>query len=141
MWVGRRLVEGGERAHGSGPIWSSYTPARRTSSCSLAWALVPGTSLLDIACGSRFAASVAAARGATVAGLDAAEPLLAIARARTPAGDFRAGDMFALPFDAASFDVATSFNGIWKGCEKALEEARRVLRPGGSFGMTFWGRS
>lgn len=99
------------------------------------------TSLLDIACGSRFAASVAAARGATVAGLDAAEPLLAIARARTPAGDFRAGDMFALPFDAASFDVATSFNGIWKGCEKALEEARRVLRPGGSFGMTFWGRS
>jgi SAM-dependent methyltransferase len=97
------------------------------------------TCLLDIACGSGFAASIAAARGATVAGLDASEPLLAIARARTPSGDFRAGDMFALPFDAATFDVATSFNGIWKGCEKALEEARRVLRPGGLFGMTFWG--
>ena len=97
------------------------------------------TRLIDIACGSGFAASVAAARGATVAGLDASEPLLTIARARTPAGDFRAGDMFALPHDDATFDVATSFNGIWKGCEKALEEAHRVLEPGGRFGMTFWG--
>jgi ubiquinone/menaquinone biosynthesis C-methylase UbiE len=97
------------------------------------------TRLLDIACGSGFAAGVAAAMGATVVGLDASEPLLAVARARAPAGDFRAGDMFALPFDAATFDVATSFNGIWKGCEKALEEAWRVLRSGGLFGMTFWG--
>ena len=99
----------------------------------------PGTELLDVACGSGYAASVAAGRGATVSGLDASEALLAIARARTPAGDFRAGDMFALPFDDDSFDVATSFNGIWKGCEKALAEARRVVRPGGLVGFTFWG--
>ena len=92
------------------------------------------TRLLDIACGSGFAASLAAARGATVTGLDASERLLAIARARTPAGDFRAGDMFALPFSDAIFDVATSFNGIWKGCEKALEEAYRVLKPAGGSG-------
>jgi SAM-dependent methyltransferase len=97
------------------------------------------TRLIDIACGSGFAASVAAGWGASVSGLDASEPLLAIARARTPAGDFRAGDMFALPHDDATFDVATSFNGIWKGCEQALQEAHRVLRPGGRFGMTFWG--
>jgi SAM-dependent methyltransferase len=48
--------------------------------------------------------------------------------------------MFALPFPDHSFDVATSFNGIWKGCEGALEEARRVLVPAGHFGATFWGR-
>jgi SAM-dependent methyltransferase len=99
----------------------------------------PGTKLLDIACGSGYAASAAARRGAEVSGLDASEALLAIARARTPAGDFRAGDMFALPFDDDSFDVATSFNGIWKGCEDALIEARRVVRPGGLVGLTFWG--
>jgi len=77
--------------------------------------------------------------GATVSGLDASEELLAIARARTPMGDFRVGDMFALPFHDDRFDVATSFNGIWKGCEGALIEARRVVRPGGLVGFTFWG--
>lgn len=66
-----------------------------------------------------------------MSGLDASEALIAIARARTPAGDFRVGDMFALPFDDDRFDAATSFNGIWEGCEEALIEARRVVRPGG----------
>ena len=99
----------------------------------------PGTRLVDIACGSGYAACVAAGRGAEVSGLDASEALIAIARARTPAADFRVGDMFALPFADDSFDVATSFNGIWKGCEGALREARRVVRPGGLIGFTFWG--
>jgi ubiquinone/menaquinone biosynthesis C-methylase UbiE len=100
----------------------------------------PGSRLLDIACGSGFAAWQAAQAGAVVSGLDASEALLAVERERTPAGDFRAGDMFDLPFDDDAFDVATSFNGIWAGCEAALVEARRVVRPGGMVGMTFWGR-
>jgi SAM-dependent methyltransferase len=99
----------------------------------------PGTRLLDIACGSGYAASVAAGRGAVVAALDASEALIAIARARIPDADVRIGDMFDLPFGDDQFDVATSFNGIWKGCEDALREARRVVRPGGLVGFTFWG--
>jgi SAM-dependent methyltransferase len=98
-----------------------------------------GTRLLDIACGAGYAASVAASRGAEVAGLDASEALITIARARTPAADFRIGDMFDLPFEDGCFDVATSFNGIWRGCEDALREARRVVRPGGLVGFSFWG--
>ena len=99
-----------------------------------------GARLLDIACGSGFAAQLAARRGGVVTGIDASEALIQIARARTPGGDFRVADMFALPFPDACFDMATSFNGIWKGCEAALREAARVLVPGGRLGLTFWGR-
>ncbi len=74
-----------------------------------------------------------------MSGLDASAALIDIASARTPDGDFRVGDMFALPFDDDAFDAVTSFNGIWKGCELALEEVRRVLTDDGRFGMTFWG--
>lgn len=101
----------------------------------------PGVRLVDIACGSGLAASYASRRGAQVTGLDASDALIRIARERTPRGDFHVGDMSALPFPDASFDVATSFNGIWKGCERALDESRRVLKPAGRLGLTFWGRT
>ncbi len=99
----------------------------------------PGTRHLDVACGSGLAANAAARRGATVSGLDAASTLIDIARARTPDADFRVGDMFALPFADGSFDVVTSFNGIWNGCDDALHEAHRVLADHGQVGLTYWG--
>lgn len=99
----------------------------------------PGTRLLDVGCGSGYALRMAADRGARVSGLDASESLVAIARARTPEADLRAGDMFDLPWEDAGFDVVTSFNSIWAGCDEAVAEAARVLVPGGWFGMTFWG--
>ena len=99
-----------------------------------------GDRLLDVACGSGLAAQLAQRRGAQVTGIDASERLVRIAGARTPEGRFRVGNMFALPFEDESFTVATSFNGIWKGCEAALREAWRVLEPGGRLGLTFWGR-
>lgn len=99
-----------------------------------------GTRLLDVACGSGFAASVASRRGASVAGLDASAALIEIAKSRTPSGDFRVGDMFALPFADGDFDVVTSFNGIWNGCQGALREVNRVLSRSGTVGLTFWGR-
>lgn len=97
------------------------------------------THYLDVACGSGFAANVASRRGATVSGLDASEALIDIARARTPNGDFRVGDMFELPFDEGVFDVVTSFNGIWNGCNDALDQARTVLKGDGRLGLTYWG--
>jgi len=128
----------GDRATDWAYLWEPY--ARQANDALFDRAGVgPGTRLLDIACGSGYAASVAAGRGAEVAGLDASEALIAIAQVRTPGADFRVGDMFALPFDDDCFDVATSFNGIWKGCEDALREARRVVQPGGLVGFSFWG--
>jgi len=99
----------------------------------------PGTRYLDIACGAGLAVQLAYERGATATGLDASRRLAALAATRTPAADIRVGDMFALPFASASFDVATSFRGIWGNCLGALREARRVVRSGGKVGLSFWG--
>ncbi len=129
----------GDRATDWAYLWEPYArSANRAVFDRLP--VADGTRLLDIACGSGFAAHLASESGAAVSGVDASEGLVAIARARTPKGDFRVGDMFALPFPDASFDAATSFNGIWKGCEAALLEAHRVLVPGGRLGLTFWGQ-
>jgi SAM-dependent methyltransferase len=95
--------------------------------------------LLDVACGSGLAIELAALRGAECAGVDASSRLVAVARDRSPAADIRVGDMHALPWADGSFDVVTSFRGIWGTTPAAVEEACRVLRPGGRFGCTVWG--
>jgi SAM-dependent methyltransferase len=102
-------------------------------------AVGPTTALLDIACGSGLAVRIADGMGATAAGIDASADLIAIARDRTPGADLRVGSMYALPWPDESFDAAMSVNGIWGGGEVALDEAFRVLRPGGTIGISFWG--
>jgi SAM-dependent methyltransferase len=103
-------------------------------------AIGPDTRLLDIACGAGLAMRLASSRGATVAGIDAAAALADIARARNPEADVRTGSMFELPWGDGAFDAAVSVNGIWGGCEAALDEAFRVLRPGARIGISFWGK-
>jgi SAM-dependent methyltransferase len=97
-----------------------------------------GVRLLDVACGSGLALQRAHARGAAVAGVDASADLLRIAAERCPDAVLHESDMADLPFDDASFDVVTSFNGFMYGTHAALAEAMRVLRPGGRLGMVFW---
>src|SRR3954452_21749257 len=66
-----------------------------------------GTRYLDVGCGSGLAAQIAARRGAEVSGIDAADALLQIARARTPSRKFEHGDLESLPFADKTFDVVT----------------------------------
>ncbi|MEY2419106.1 MAG: hypothetical protein QOG90_1786 [Actinomycetota bacterium] len=99
----------------------------------------PGTDLLDVACGSGNFIRLARDAGATASGLDAAEGLVEIARDRNPRADIRLGSMFELPWEQESFDVVVSINGIWGHCGDALVEMRRVIRPGGMVGISFWG--
>jgi SAM-dependent methyltransferase len=98
-----------------------------------------GDRLLDVACGSGLAIELARLRGASCAGIDASPRLVAVARHRSPQADLRVGDMNALPWEPASFDVVTSFRGIWGTTPGAVAEIRRVLRPGGRVGITVWG--
>ncbi len=98
-----------------------------------------GDRLLDVACGSGLAIELARLRGASCSGIDASARLVAVARDRNPECDIQVGDMHALPWDAASFDVVTSFRGIWGTTPRAVAEIYRVLRPGGRVAMTVWG--
>jgi SAM-dependent methyltransferase/alkylhydroperoxidase family enzyme len=95
--------------------------------------------LLDVACGSGLALELAAVRGATCAGIDASARLVAVARDRNPDADVRIGDMRDLPWTDATFDVVTSFRGIWGTTPEAVAEVYRVLAPGGRIGITVWG--
>lgn len=101
----------------------------------------PGATLLDVGCGAGGAAAIAAGLGATVAGVDAAEALLQIARERLPDADFRTGDIEVLPFPDATFDVVTGFNAFQFAGNPgvALAEARRVTRTGGRVVVMTWG--
>lgn len=98
-----------------------------------------GDRLLDVACGAGLALELAHLRGADCAGIDASPRLVTVARDRNPDADIRVGDMHALPWDDASFDVATSFRGIWGTTPAAVGEIYRVLVPGGQVGLTVWG--
>jgi hypothetical protein len=73
---------------------------------------------------------MAADRGAIVAGIDAAASLIEIAAERTPEGDFRVGDLEALPWPDDSFNVVAGFSAFQFADDKvgALAEARRVSR-------------
>jgi SAM-dependent methyltransferase len=89
-----------------------------------------GSSVLDCGCGAGRFARMAADRGASVAGIDASERLIEIATERVPEGDFRAGDIEALPWENDSFDVVTGFSAFQFADDKvrALQEAGRVSR-------------
>lgn len=104
----------------------------------------PGSSLLDVACGSGNAALVAARRFCRVTGVDFAAPLLERARMRAEAdgceATFVEGDAQALPFPDASFDTVTSVFGAMFAPDQAAAagELLRVCRPGGCIAMANW---
>jgi demethylmenaquinone methyltransferase/2-methoxy-6-polyprenyl-1,4-benzoquinol methylase len=98
----------------------------------------PGMRVLDLACGTGDIAFETASRGARVVGLDITHGMLTIARRKPEASRygvaFVAGDMGALPFPPASFDVVTTGYGLRNvpSLDVALTEIHRVLRPGGT---------
>jgi demethylmenaquinone methyltransferase/2-methoxy-6-polyprenyl-1,4-benzoquinol methylase len=91
---------------------------------------------LDLACGTGDIALALQGRGVETVGLDITPRMIEIARAKTRPGGprFVVGDMMALPFPSASFDIVTTGYGIRNVpvIAPALAEIHRVLRPGGT---------
>ena len=98
-----------------------------------------GTAALDLACGTGDITFELASRGADVIGMDITQRMLELAARKSgrqgARARFLAGDMMALPFRDASFDVVTTGYGIRNVplIEPAIAEVKRVLRPGGLF--------
>ncbi len=86
----------------------------------------PGTRMLDMGCGTGELCRLAIERGAEAAGIDAAEGMVELARAKLPGADLRVGQIEELPWDDDSFDVVTGLNSF----QFAAERARRLSRGG-----------
>ena len=93
----------------------------------------PGSRVLDACCGTGDLALAARERGGEVTGVDFSEAMLARARRKSRDVRWVRGDILALPFADASFDVVTVGFGIRNvaDLEAGLRELARVLRPGG----------
>ena len=100
--------------------------------------------VLDLGCGTGNAALLAAARGATVIGVDPAARLLEVARARAADVDlevtFALGDAEAIPVESGSVDVVVSVFGVIFAPDPAAAAAEmaRVTAADGRIVLTAW---
>src|SRR5688572_14226572 len=111
--------------------------------------LEPGKRVLDVCCGSGASAIPAAEAvgpDGLVIGVDLAEDLLNLARAKAVARglrnvQFQAGDMLDLGFNDSEFDAVVCVFGIFfvPDMPPAVRELWRLVRPGGKLGITTWG--
>jgi len=97
---------------------------------------VQGRRIIDVGTGTGRGAFLLASAGAQVAGIDASEQMLAIARERAVATgapiDFQVGDAHQIAFGARSFDLAVSLRVLmhtprWRQC---IGELCRVASHG-----------
>jgi SAM-dependent methyltransferase len=152
--VGKRATVGGQ-AMGSASVQGRLWGARARDWARLAEpaatpfydavfdaiAVGPGVALLDAGCGAGYALGLAAARGATVTGLDASAGLLEVARERLADAELHEGDLEALPFADASFDAVTAFNSVQFAADPlaAVRELGRVARRDAPVAIVTWG--
>lgn len=103
-----------------------------------------GLRWIDVGCGSGAFTELIVARCAPsdVQGIDPSEGQLAFARTRPGARGavFQTGDAMALPFPAASFDVAVMALVLVfvPNAAKSVAELTRVVRPGGLVATYMW---
>jgi SAM-dependent methyltransferase len=109
-----------------------------------ACAVSAGQEVLDVAAGDGNFALACAREGASVVASDFVPRMVELGRARSEAEGYDVewvqADAEALPFEDARFDCAGSVFGamIAPRPEVAASELFRVVRPGGTVGLTAW---
>ncbi len=90
---------------------------------------------LDIGCGEGRFCRMLAAEGLRITGIDPTAALIETARRRDPQGDYRVEPAESLSLAEGSVDLAVAYLSLIDvpDLPRALAEAHRVLRPGGSF--------
>jgi len=106
--------------------------------------LRPGSSVLDVACGTGHVAIQAARTFCDVTGIDYVAELVETARRRAAAEGltiaFEVADAETLPFQDSSFDYVVSAIGVMFTADhdRAAAELVRVCKPGGTIGLANW---
>ncbi|KFN50888.1 ArsR/SmtB family transcription factor [Arenimonas composti] len=126
-----------ERHYSPGRTWEAL--ARSTLPL-----LEPGD-VLDVASGDGVLAELLAPHARRYACIDSSPRVVAAAQERLrryPQVEVREGDMHALPFADASFDLSLLMHALTYAARpaQAIAEAARVLRPGGRLVVTCLGR-
>ena len=98
---------------------------------------VPYGALLDIGCGTGFLIDLLAEqRAARYSGVDLSDEMIRAAKGKAIRGaEFTAGSADKLPYPDESFDIVTCSQSFhhYPYPERAMLEAKRVLKPGGLY--------
>jgi ubiquinone/menaquinone biosynthesis C-methylase UbiE len=101
--------------------------------------LGPGSSVLDLGCGSGDPADVGIAQEHKITGVDISQTQINLARQNVPTGNFIQGDAGSVEFPAASFDAVISFYALEhiprEEHETILLRIHHWLRPGASYSL------
>ncbi len=140
-----QLAQGAAAAYERQKVVAIFRPLAEATLAAVE--ISPDDAVLDVACGTGIVSRVLHERlapKAAITGIDLNEGMIEMARAvtedRRDAFRWRVGDVTRMPFEAGAFSVALCQQGLQFFPDEgaAVQEMRRVLRPGGRIVITIW---